>query len=83
MTQPRRLVSLCGVIRRSQECLLDPDYCEEWEARDKAFMLGELLRCLRHVRNKPELIGEFFDLWVDEGFEEWRREQKGATNGTD
>lgn len=56
-------ISLPGVLVRAQEYLKKS---RDWHIRDHAFMLGELHSHLEQVRENPELLSEFFELWVKE-----------------
>jgi hypothetical protein len=48
--------------------------------RDK-FMCLELLEHLREVRQDPSRIGEFFALYVDEGFADWLKREHQTNKG--
>lgn len=55
------LVSLPGVLERAAAC------CgRSRDSRHLEFPLRELLKHLEQVRAKPELIGQFFALYVND-----------------
>ena len=66
--------SLPGMLKNAAKLL------EESGLDDYAygFTLLELLKNLRELRADPTLLGEFFDLYVDEGFEAWKAEKTEA-----